>query len=370
MTLRRSYLGTVALACAGLVAAVVLAFEFASGDQSRPRAGGLAAAEARRFLSAYVEPTGRVVRTDQGGDTVSEGQSYALLLAEGVGDDGTFRRVWQWTATHLLEPSGLLASHADASDVIDAQPAADADLVTAWALALAGERGGAGAASYRRAARSIAAAVLARETLSRGGRPVLAAGPWATGSPASLNPSYWVLPAFAELYRATNDPRWAALSGASLANLHSLSRGGLLPPDWARLDGATISATPSPNGQPRAVQYGLDAQRLVVWFASSCDPEARRLAAGWWPKLSGAAGQALALGTDGRIVVDGPSPLALIAAAAAANAAGHGAAGNRLLAQADVVEQHRPSYYGAAWVALGRALLDGPGLDGCHGGPA
>jgi endoglucanase len=119
------------------------------------------------------------------------------------------------------------------------------------------------------------------------------------------------------------------------------------------------------------VQYGPDAQRLVVWLASSCDPAARRLAAGWWPKLSsGTKAQALALATDGRVVAAGPSPLALVAAAAAAHAAGQTAARDRLLGQAGAVERQQPSYYGAAWVALGRALLQGHTLTPCDGAAA
>jgi len=35
-----------------------------------------ARAAAESFLDRYVEPDGRVVRLDQGGDTVSEGQAY------------------------------------------------------------------------------------------------------------------------------------------------------------------------------------------------------------------------------------------------------------------------------------------------------
>jgi endoglucanase len=306
------------------------------------------------------------VRRDQGGDTVSEGQSYALLLAQVAGDYSTLRRVWRWTAAHLGRSDGLLASHADASHVIDQQPAADADLVTAWALMLAH---GDAAAEYHRQARRIAAAVLAHETVFVGGRPVLAAGPWATGTPASLNPSYWAKPAFAALGRATGDRRWAALGASSVADVRALSAGrGALPPDWARLDRMTLSPTPSPNGQPSAVQYGPDAQRLVVWLASSCDPAARRLAAGWWPMLSSdATAQALALTTDARIVAPGPSPLALVAAAAAADAAGQTAPRNRLLNRAETVERQYPSYYGAAWVALGRALLQGRMLTTCNG---
>lgn len=52
---------------------------------------------AESFLDAYVEPDGRVVRRDEGGDTVSEGQAYALLLAAAIGGDPTFDRVWMWT---------------------------------------------------------------------------------------------------------------------------------------------------------------------------------------------------------------------------------------------------------------------------------
>jgi endoglucanase len=357
------------VAAGGLVAAL-MAWLLVSGRSAPTRAdarrNGAAADAALRFLTTYVDGSGRVVRRDQGGDTVSEGQSYALLLAQVAGDYGALRRVWQWTATHLQRPDGLLAGHADATRVIDPQPAADADLVTAWALSLVR---GDGAAEYQRRARSIAASVLAHEVVWTSGHPVLAAGPWATGSPASLNPSYWAVPAFAGLARATGDRRWAALAAGSVADTRALSQGGsALPPDWARLDGTTMSPTPSPNGQPSAVQYGPDAQRLVVWLASSCDPAARGLAAGWWPKLSsGTSSQALALKTDGSTVAPEPSPLALVAAAAAAHATGQTAARDRLLDRAETVERQRPSYYGAAWVALGRALLQGRLLTTCDG---
>jgi endoglucanase len=373
VTARREFIVTGVLVGAAL-GVILLALELGlggtepAGGGGSGGGGGLAAAAARRFLAKYVDSSGRVVRWDQGGDTVSEGQSYALLLAEVAGDQSAFRRVWHWTSTHLQSADGLLASHADASKIIDAQPASDADVVTAWALARAS---GDGAADYRREARSIARAVLEHETVWRTGRPTLAAGPWATGSPASLNPSYWALPAFAGLSRATGDQRWAALAGASVADVQALTGGTALPPDWARLDGGAISATPSPDGQPPAVQYGPDAQRVVVWLASSCDPRARAIAAGWWPKLSSpAAGSALALGTDGKIVAGGASPLALVAAAASAKASGHTAVRDRLLSQAGAVEQGHPSYYGAAWVALGRALLGGGALSSCGTGAA
>jgi endoglucanase len=368
MTLRRRSRATI-LAAGGQVAAllaVVLVSCRSAPTGSGGRTNSAVTSAARRFLAAYVDPSGRVVRRDQGGDTVSEGQSYALLLAQVAGDYGALRRVWRWTAAHLQRRDGLLASHADAVHVIDPQPASDADVVTAWALARAG---GPAAAEHHREARRISAAALAHETVRVRGRPVLAAGPWATGSPASLNPSYWAVPAFTDLGRATGDKRWAALAAGSVSDARGLSGDGrTLPPDWARLDGTRMSPTPSPNGQPAAVQYGPDAQRLVVWLASSCDPAARRLAAGWWRRLSsGTTAEALALTPNGRVVAAGPSPLALVAAAAAARAAGQTSARDRLLNRAGAVERSSPSYYGAAWVALGRALLQGDMLIACDG---
>jgi endoglucanase len=316
------------------------------------------------FLDRYVDEDGRVVRHDQGGDTVSEGQSYALLLAQVAGDRETFARVWEWTRSNLLRPDGLLASHADAERVLDRNPASDGDLVTAWALLRAS---GPGAGELRRARRRMADAVLEREIAAPPGPELLAAGPWATGQPASLNPSYWSLPAFAALSEATGDARWEGLGAASVSAIRALTEEGrLLPPDWARADGAAVSASASPNGDPPEVQYGPDAQRVVVWLAASCEPAARRLAAAWWPLLSGdATSRALALRTDGQVGDGTPTPLSLVASAAAAAAAGRPRVRDRLIDEAARLDAAHPTYYGAAWVALGRALLTTDLLGGC-----
>ena len=61
------------------------------------------------FLDDYVESDGRVVRRDEGGDVVSEGQAYGMLIAVAVGDEARFRAIWQWTKTHLRRGDGLLA---------------------------------------------------------------------------------------------------------------------------------------------------------------------------------------------------------------------------------------------------------------------
>ena len=62
-----------------------------SGEASAGKSQPLSrATDASRFLELYVMPDGRAVRRDQGGDTVSEAQAYALLIAL-VADDRSLR---------------------------------------------------------------------------------------------------------------------------------------------------------------------------------------------------------------------------------------------------------------------------------------
>jgi endoglucanase len=333
-----------------------------AGRSSGPSATGRAADRAAKsFLTAYVRPDGRVSRRDQSGDTVSEGQAYGMLLAEVTGNNMMFDRIWRWTRVHMQLPTGLFAYHADAKGhLLSPNPASDADLLIAWALL---RYQGPHADEHHQAGRQVAAALLAHETIDGpGGRPVITAGPWADGRPASLDPSYWALPALDGLAEMTGDSKWRLLASQALMLTRRLTRDGRdLPPDWALLgaDGR-LAPTPGPTASEPHPTYGLDAQRVPIWFAVSCDPQARALAAHWWALLRrhGRA-RALALGLNGHILDPAGAPLPLVAAAAAARAAGHVHASRRLMRRA-AAEQHRfPTYYGGAWVALGQALLSG-----------
>ena len=94
------------------------------------------------FLSAYVSPDGRVIRRDQGCDTVSEGQAYGMLVAAALGDAARFDSIWGWTQANLQRPDGLLAYHWANGGVRDRQAATDADLDAARALLVGGCRFG------------------------------------------------------------------------------------------------------------------------------------------------------------------------------------------------------------------------------------
>lgn len=320
-----------------------------------------ATVDGRRFLDTYVDPDGRVVRRDEGGDTVSEGQAYALLVAVALDDRATFDRVWAWTASNLRRPDGLLSWRWADGAVVDGEAAADADLDAAWALSLAARRWPLG--GYARPARELASAIGALETVAAGeGRTVLAAGPWAVGATgagdaAAVNPSYLSPVADAVLAQAGYIDAAAAASRAA-GGRHVVTalldeRG--IPTDWARVgaDGTVSPADGATGGGDG--RFGWDAVRVSLRFAASCDPADRAIAARVWTVMLNGAG------------VDemGDHPARLTAAAAAAAAAGDPERATELLDEASTQDQEHPTYYGSALTALARILLGTDRLGGC-----
>jgi hypothetical protein len=332
---------------------------------------------AESFMTRYVASDGRVIRRDQGGDTVSEGQAYGMLLAVALDNRARFDSIWGWTRKHLQLPSGLLASGWANGRVVSPRPATDADLDAAQALVLAGQRFGAPA--YQRAGALLGRAILDQETATSGSQLVLTAGPWARADPAVLNPSYFSPRAYADLDRAGHDQRWRALVSSSRSITSNLVAGGRsLPPDWATtstasqtLVGASSTVAPQPIGDPGnptgttvAPSSSFDAVRVAIRFAASCVPADRRLAASLWPLYRRAPGRN-SYALDGTPQSNATHAASFVAAAAAARAAGHRAASARLLARAQRIDAAHPSYYGAAWLALGRAMLTTAALGGC-----
>ena len=351
------------LAGAAVVCAVVVVRGAEGGEPGVERQARTAG---ERFLDRYVDEDGRVVRRDQGDDTVSEGQAYAMLVAVALGDQARFSRVWGWTTHHLQRPDGLLSWHWQDGAVVDPQSAADADVETARALLLAAERFGQPA--YRRAGERIAGAILRVETVTVGSQRVLMAGPWARSLPAWIDPSYFIPGAFRLLYRTTGDARWRAVNRSSLSLLEHLTEPiPHLPPDWARLSfqGLAIPA-PAPAGGGMA-EFGLDAVRVPVQMAEDCRPAGRRIAASLWPFFRQAATSGIVTRYDlqGHPLTQDRHPTGWVAAAAAAEAAGHQAWALSALDHAQRMEAQHSTYYGAAWVALGRILLTTRWLGGC-----
>ena len=356
-----------------LAAAVVAAMASLAGRSTTPaETGGPAARAATYFLGRYDTAEGRVVRRDQGGDTVSEGQAYALLLAVAVGDRDRFARTWRWTRAHLVEPDGLMAWRWDAGRVTDPQSAADADVDTAWALVLAADRFD--DPGYRTAGEHMAGAVLAREVVTGGsGGAVLVAGPWAVGPTVRIDPSYDAPADFAALAALPSGGRWDDVAATGRRDLSELLGERHLPPDWAVLGSDGVAHPTSAPGDPGGgVRYGFDAARVPVRLAASCDRSDRTLASGIWGILDGPVDrrQPLVNLDLGGSPAAGAStnPVGLVGAAAASQAAGRTGVARRLLDEAEFSNTGQPTYYGSAWVALGRVLLETRLLGGCGPG--
>jgi endo-1,4-beta-D-glucanase Y len=355
-----------ALVAAVAVLAVVVAAGLArlvTGDpDSVPDRATASRAAAERFLDGYVDDDGRVVRRDQGGDTVSEGQAYAMLVATAIGDEMTVEEVWNWTQMNLQRSDGLLSWQWRDGEVVDAESATDADLDAARALVLAGERFERD--EWTEQGLRLGRAVLTHETVLTGDGRVLVAGTWTDEAPYAVNPSYASPAAAAVLARASGDSRWEELQDGNLKINEQLVSGDRLPPDWAQVErDGSARATGGPQGEP--VRFGYDAARLPVRYAESCSPEHRALAAQLSPLLQRVEPPRTVYDLAGSPQTDESHPLAHLAQAAALAAAGNDAAARESLDAADAAQQESPTYYGAAWAALGRLMLADDALGGC-----
>jgi endoglucanase len=269
-----------------------------------------------------------------------------MLLSQVAGDESAERAIWSWTERHLLTSEGLLACHARIDGtILDAQSAADADVLMAFALLRSAAVSDHTAQSSGRA---IARSILDREIVASRG-PVLVAGRWAaTVRPVVVNPSYFMLSVFDELTDLTGDSRWSRASTRSVGLVDEATEGGChLPSDWTHLIGGSLVSVGRP-GTRLPARYGADAVRLPIWFAASDRPRARAIAARWWDALSRDVKKPLEVGSD--------NPVTRIAAAAAAEAAGLWVVAAELRAAAFQEAFERPTYYGDAWIALGASL--------------
>jgi len=321
---------------------------------------------AQHFLNRYVARDGRVVRIDQGGDTVGEGQAYGMLLAAAIGDAHRFDAIWAWTRANLQRPDGLISFLWKGGHVIDPQAASDADVDAARALLVASCRFH--RPSLRAEGLALGRAIMQVEVAAFHGAPVLSAGPWAVKAPITINPSYFSPATFAALRGASRDGRWSDLARTSRALTSSLMPApGRLPPDWARLEGAGAVAIGSPGDPQAAPQFSFDAVRTLVRMAEDPNPAGPHIAARAWPVFRRQNPTKLPVEHNlaGRPIGNTLHPVVLVAAAGAADAAGHAGARDGLLDEAAALDRHFPTYYGAAWVALGRMMLTTKRLDVC-----
>lgn len=238
------------------------------------------------FRSRFYMPEGRIADNYQNGASHSEGQGYAMLLAEAAGDTQSFEQLVTWTRANMRRPGDNLTPWrwrpGAAAPIEDFNNASDGDILIAWALARAGRS--MGRPEYRRLAADIARDVL-RVCIHRvGDQTLLRPGGWGFDRPdhVVVNPSYLIFAALPEMNQVAPDPAWERLSrdGRSLLRAARFGSWGL-PPDWLRVPRGVGRASPAAGWEPR---FGFDAVRVplnMVWAGMWDEPAVDSAAAFW-----------------------------------------------------------------------------------------
>lgn len=267
-----------------LLITVWLVVSCAGKDRSDPMA------DWALYKSRFVSTEGRVIDTGNGDISHSEGQGFAMLLAEHFADQPTFDAIWSWTQQQLqIRGDHLFAwkwtPQGDAGVVSDRNNSADGDLLIAWALYRAARQWNQPA--YQEQAAAIAGNL--RELLVRPSSqgPILLPGEqgFVKENGVIVNLSYWVFPAFQAMNEIDPAPEWQQLTQSGL-NLLAMARFGRwqLPPDWMLLsDQASLATEFKP-------QFGYNAVRIplyLVW-AKLDTPENLKVFADFWGHFDGA----------------------------------------------------------------------------------
>jgi endoglucanase len=222
------------------------------------------------FARQFIRDGGRVVDTGNNGISHSEGQGYGMLLAEAAGDQEIFDDLWRWTRQNLQVRDDRLfawtwSPTAPGNGITDFNNASDGELLIAWALHRAAEHFDNKA--YRFAAEMILEqlvekAVVDLEPWGRILRPGVEGFGFDEGR-RTVNPSYWLFPAFDYLAREHGDPVWNALTESGLKVLDAARFGDHgLTADWVDLV----------DGEARLAEgfdpvYGYNAIRVPMHLA-------------------------------------------------------------------------------------------------------
>jgi len=231
------------------------------------------------YKEHFVDPSGRIVDTGNGGISHSEGQGYGLMLAYLAGRPDDFERIWTFTRTEmLLRDDGLSVWKWVPGARIhtpDLNNATDGDLLIAYALWRAGKEWH--RPDYLALGRTIAAAIAQHCVVKWKGRSYLLPG--VKGFSAEdrqeagpvVNPSYWVFSALPAMNELMPSPIWASLgdSGVTLIDEAQFGR-RRLPSDWVSL-GADRDFMAS--GFP--TEFGYNSLRIPLYLVAGdvTDPE-------------------------------------------------------------------------------------------------
>ena len=237
-----------------------------------------AAAPWVKYRERFVAGDGRVLDNANHEISHTEGQGWAMLLAESFGDRAAFDRIWGWTRDKLQHrDSALFSWKWDGNDrVADSNDASDGDILIAWALSRGARHWN--EPRYGKSSRAILGDIRRKLIAPASGRLVLLPG--ATGfkrgqGAVVVNPSYYIYPAFGEFARFAPSFEWQRLRRDGLGILAEarFGRWGLTP-DWINIEGDGDIALDT-RFPPR---FGFDAVRIPLYLIWAGEATPERLA--------------------------------------------------------------------------------------------
>lgn len=255
------------------------------------RVGGVIGGTAlwENYKARFLTADGRIVDTGNSGSSHSEGQGYGLLLAVAADDRPAFDLILSWMKARLFVRDDHLIAWKEG----DPNDAADADILTAWALAEAADlwRQPAYATTARQIARDIRDSLVTTQAgygaMLRPGLVGYSKGE--RGDGPVVNPSYWVLPAFNRLRQLAPGEQWSALVRTDVALLQSarLTDADLVT-DWVALGEAKPKAA---DGFPKSFSYNSIRIPLYLFWSGTAAPEFTDRFVKAWTPLSAATSE-------------------------------------------------------------------------------
>ena len=202
------------------------------------------------------------------GKVTAEVQAAAMLRAVWSSDQGSFRRIWGWTQSHMLTSDGRLEA-INPPAATERYTVSDANSDAALALLMAGKRWN--DPTLIEAGKRMVGAIWQREVVTVNGQPYIAAGDWATqGQIIAFNSGAFTPYAYRIFKEVDPTHDWSGLIDTGYQTLQKGAampvdgvRSAGLPPDWIGIDRTTgnLVALPRTDSKEDSSRYGYDAAR-------------------------------------------------------------------------------------------------------------
>lgn len=228
-----------------------------------------------KYTSTFLSDDGRIIDYFQDKSSHSEGQGYGMLLALAYKDKATFEKIWHWTDNNLLKRKDHLFAWQWGKrpngdwDILDYNNATDGDILIAYALLKAGKEWNNPA--YRSQGMKTVGAIREKLATSWQGRSLLLPGyeGFQKSDRLSINPSYFILPAFRLFAKTENKQFWEKIYSDSIFIIGKGQFGEWgLPSDWIKLSGSGIE--PDTRKSP---YFGYNAVRVLLYLSYESKPE-------------------------------------------------------------------------------------------------